>query len=34
MDVKNVTGVILIFIVRDRISVTKFFNVSHNDNKA
>jgi hypothetical protein len=25
---------ILIFIVRDRISVTKFLNVSHNDSKA
>jgi hypothetical protein len=24
----------LIFIVRDRISVTKILNVSHNDNKA
>jgi hypothetical protein len=34
MDVKNVTGGILIFIVRDRISVTKILNVSHNDNKA
>jgi hypothetical protein len=34
MDVKNVTGGILIFLVRDRISVAKFLNVSHNDNKA
>jgi hypothetical protein len=34
MDAKNVTGGILIFIVRDRISVTKILNVSHNDNKA
>jgi hypothetical protein len=34
MDVKNVTGGIVIFIVRDRISVTKILNVSHNDNKA
>jgi hypothetical protein len=24
----------IIFIVRDRISVTKILNVSHNDNKA
>jgi hypothetical protein len=28
MDVKNVTGGILIFIVRDRIAVTKILNVS------
>jgi hypothetical protein len=34
IDVKNVTGDILIFIVHDRISVTKILNVSHNDNKA
>jgi hypothetical protein len=34
MDVKNFTGAILIIIVRDRISVTKILNVSHNDNKA
>jgi hypothetical protein len=31
MDVNVVS---LIFIVRDRISVTKILNVSHNDNKA
>jgi hypothetical protein len=30
---KNVTGGILIFIMGDRISVTKILNVSH-DNKA
>jgi hypothetical protein len=34
MSIKKVTGGILIFIVRDRISVTKILNVSHNDNKA
>jgi hypothetical protein len=34
MDVKNVTGGILIFIMRGRISVTNILNVSHNDNKA
>jgi hypothetical protein len=34
MDVKNVTGGILIFIVRDKISVTKILNVSHNESKA
>jgi hypothetical protein len=34
MDVKNVTGGILIFSVRDKISVTEILNVSHNDNKA
>jgi hypothetical protein len=34
MDVKNVTGGIVILTVRDRISVTKILNVSHNDNKA
>jgi hypothetical protein len=34
MDVKNVIGGILIFIVRDRISVTTILNVSHNDKKA
>jgi hypothetical protein len=34
MDVKNVIGGILIFIVRDRISVTTLLNVSHNDKKA
>jgi hypothetical protein len=34
MDAKNVTGGILIFIVRDRISVTKILTISHNDNKA
>jgi hypothetical protein len=34
MDVKNVTVGNLIFVVRDRISVTKILNVSHNDNKA
>jgi hypothetical protein len=34
MDVKNVTGGILVFIMRDRISVTKILNVNHNDNKA
>jgi hypothetical protein len=34
MDIKNVTGGILIFIVRDKISVLKISNVSHNDNKA
>jgi hypothetical protein len=33
MDVKNVTDGILIFIMRDRISVTNILNVSHNDNK-
>jgi hypothetical protein len=33
MDVKNVIGGTVIFIVRDRISVTKILNVSHNDNK-
>jgi hypothetical protein len=30
----DVTGGILIFIMRDRISVTKILNVSRNDNKA
>jgi hypothetical protein len=30
MDVKNVG----ILILRDRISVTKILNISHNDNKA
>jgi hypothetical protein len=30
----DATDGILIFIVRDRISVTKIFNVTHNDNKA
>jgi hypothetical protein len=30
----DATDGILIFIVRDRTSVTKIFNVSHNDNKA
>jgi hypothetical protein len=30
----DATDVILIFIERDRISVTKILNVSHNDNKA
>jgi hypothetical protein len=34
LSIKNVTGGILIFIVRDRISVKKNSNVSHNDNKA
>jgi hypothetical protein len=34
LSTKNVTGGILIFIVHDRISLTKFLNVSHNDNKA
>jgi hypothetical protein len=34
MDVKNVNGGILIFIMLDGISVTKILNVSHNDNKA
>jgi hypothetical protein len=34
LSMKNVTGDILIFIVRDRISATKILNVSHNDNKA
>jgi hypothetical protein len=34
MDVKNVTGGIVILIVPDRISVTKILNVSHNNNKA
>jgi hypothetical protein len=34
LDVTNFTGVILIFIVRDRISVKTILNVSHNDNKA
>jgi hypothetical protein len=34
MDIKNVTGSILIFSVRDRISVTEILNASHNDNKA
>jgi hypothetical protein len=34
MDIKNVTGGILIFIVRGKISVLKILNVSHNDNKA
>jgi hypothetical protein len=34
MDVKNVTGGILIFIVRDRIFNYKILNVGHNDNKA
>jgi hypothetical protein len=33
MDVKNVIGGIVIFIVRDRVSVAKILNVSHNDNK-
>jgi hypothetical protein len=32
--IKNVTGGILNFIVRGRISVTKILSVSHNDNKA
>jgi hypothetical protein len=27
-------NLLIIFIVRDRISVTKILNVSHNDNKA
>jgi hypothetical protein len=30
----DATDGILIFIVSDRISVTKILNVSHNDNKA
>jgi hypothetical protein len=34
LSIKNVTGGILIFIVHDRISVTKILNASHNDNKA
>jgi hypothetical protein len=34
LSVENVTGGILIFIVRDRISITKILNVSHNHNKA
>jgi hypothetical protein len=34
LSIKNVTGGILIFIVHDRISLTKMFNLSHNDNKA
>jgi hypothetical protein len=34
LSVKNATGGILIFIVHDRISVTKILNISHNDNKA
>jgi hypothetical protein len=34
MDVKNVAGGILVFIMRDRISVINILNVSHNDNKA
>jgi hypothetical protein len=34
VNLSNVTGGILIFIVRDRISVKKFLNVCHNDNKA
>jgi hypothetical protein len=33
MDVKNVTVGILIFIVRDKISITKILNVSHYENK-
>jgi hypothetical protein len=32
LSIKNVTGGILIFIMRDRISVRKILNVSHNDN--
>jgi hypothetical protein len=34
LSIKNVTGGILIFIVYDRISLTKILNVIHNDNKA
>jgi hypothetical protein len=34
LSIKNVTGGILIFIVHDRISLTKILNVSHNDHKA
>jgi hypothetical protein len=30
----DATDGIFIFIVRDRISVTKILNVTHNDNKA